>query len=93
MSIIADWGMLSALRDFMLKHAGPLMDPYFHLLIHCILIVLYYGHMKDITGTTALQPFHPFHAIATNSKMKSTVSDFRWVAVIDEMNVNQFSGL
>ena len=25
------------LRDLMLKAAGPWMDPYFHLLIHCIL--------------------------------------------------------
>ena len=29
---------LGSLRDLMLKPAGPWLDPYFHLLIHCILL-------------------------------------------------------
>ena len=35
------------LRGLMLKPAGPWMDPYFHLLIHCILIVFYCGGRGD----------------------------------------------
>ena len=37
------------LRDLMLKPAGPWMDPYFHLSIHCILIVFYCGGRGDLT--------------------------------------------
>ena len=39
-----------SLRDLMLKPAGAWMDPYFHLLIHCILIVLYCGCRGDRTA-------------------------------------------
>ena len=39
-----------ALRDLMLKPAGRWMDPYFHLLIHCILIVFYCGGRGDRTA-------------------------------------------
>ena len=39
-----------SLRDFMLKPAGPWMDPYFHLLINCILIVFYCGGRGDRTA-------------------------------------------
>ena len=38
------------LRDLMLKPAGPWMDPYFHLSIHCILIELYCGGRGDRTA-------------------------------------------
>ena len=34
----------------MLKPAGPWMDPYFHLSIHCILIVFYCGGRGDRTA-------------------------------------------
>ena len=34
----------------MLKSAGPWMDPYFHHLIHCILIVFYCGGRGDRTA-------------------------------------------
>ena len=40
----------SSLRDLMLKPAGPWMDPYFHLSIHCILIVFYCGGRGDRTA-------------------------------------------
>ena len=56
------WGRLrlkrrkkvSSLRDLMLKPAGPWMDPYFHLSIHCILIVFYCGGRGDRTAAKHL---------------------------------------
>ena len=42
--------ILQPLRDLMLKPAGPWMDPYFHLSIHCILIVFYCGGRGDRTA-------------------------------------------
>ena len=38
------------LRDLMLKPAGPWMDRYCHLSIHCILIVFYCGGRGDRTA-------------------------------------------
>ena len=35
------------LRDLILKPAGPWMDPYFHLSIHCILIVFSYTLSRE----------------------------------------------
>ena len=45
---------MSTLLDFMLKPAGPWMDPYFHLLIHSIVFSLY-----SIVGGAAGSP-RPF---------------------------------
>ena len=43
-----------SLRDLMLKPAGPWKDPYFHLSIHCILIVFYCGGRGDRTAAKYL---------------------------------------
>ena len=47
--------LVCPLQDLMLKPAGPLMDPYFHLSIHCILIVFYCGGRGDRTAAKYLQ--------------------------------------
>ena len=60
------WRDAVSLRDLMLKPAGPWMDPYFHLSIHCILIVFYCGDRSDRTaaksGFGAVGSFRPFPA-------------------------------
>ena len=38
----------------MLKPAGPWKDPYFHLSIHCIFIVFYFGGRGDWTAAKYL---------------------------------------
>ena len=66
----------------MLKPAGPWMDPYFHLLIHCILI----AKLQDLTTNPILRTYNLFKkefrwenylSCVQNPQYRNTLTKFR----------------